>query len=180
MSIMVCIQYFWGKYCYHMVKWILWWGFLDSINRELHLVIFVHNKIYATSSTTALPFNQLSYLPHRPTVFFCDDFGIFAAHNRFSSHRRQHAEPPSYGKYCQVLIAFISFVRGACSSLWAVVEQLELTELCLRMITAGAQAEYSLVHPHAVNTSKWHSVRRSVSSAVYQLLIVALMLTRLN
>ena len=59
-------------------------------------------------------------------------------------------------------------------------EQLELTELCLQVIIAGAQAEYSLVRPRTVNTSQRHSVRRSVSSAVYQSLVIALVLTRLN
>jgi hypothetical protein len=53
----------------------------------------------------------LAYLPHRPAVFSAT---TIAVHNRFSSHRRQRTEPPPYGKYCQLLSAFVSFVLGTC------------------------------------------------------------------
>jgi hypothetical protein len=49
------------------------------------------NVCYKQHDCTAVQ-SVLSYLPHRPTVFSaCDDCGILAARNRFSSHRAQQS-----------------------------------------------------------------------------------------
>jgi hypothetical protein len=55
-----------------------------------------------------------------------------------------------------MLSAVVSFVRGNYNSLRATVEQLELTELCLRLqvITAKAQAECSFDHSRKANTAQ--------------------------
>jgi hypothetical protein len=67
-------------------------------------------------------------------------------------------EPPAYEKYRHMLSPFVSFVRGACNSLWVTVEQLELAELYLQVISAVAEAKCSLVHPCTANSAQRYCV----------------------
>jgi hypothetical protein len=92
--------------------------------------------LYKQHDCTAVQ-SVLAYLPHRPTIFS-------ATTMEFSRRTADSTVTVDVGaaflrKILSSASAFVSCVRGACNSLRATVVQLELTELYVPVIIAGAQ-----------------------------------------